>query len=111
MPEWVKEGEEPDARVRDEGAGVGRDGGLGLAGEKPAGEALDVAVRREREEKGKGKMKVVEKSLEDWLGEEEGSEETEEESEEEGSSEYEEVTDSEEEDDDGEAEKRGLVEK
>lgn len=80
---------------------------------------MDVAVREERgREKGKGKA-VVEKSLEDWLGEveeeggeedegesEEGSAETETEEEEE--SEYEEVTDSEEENGD-EGEKRGLV--
>ncbi|KAL8965337.1 MAG: hypothetical protein Q9197_006561 [Variospora fuerteventurae] len=122
LPDWVKEGEEPDPSVRDEAAG--REGGRGVVpsagGERPAAEALDVAVREERgREKGKGKA-VVEKSLEDWLGEveEEGGEEEDEgeseegsagtETEEEEESEYEEVTDSEEENGE-EGEKRGLV--
>lgn len=96
LPEWVQEGDEPDASLRDE-AGVGRDGG---GGGRPAGEALDTAVRVEKErEKGKGKM--VEKSLEDWLGEEvkKGASEAETETETEEESEYEEITESE---DDGE---------
>ncbi|KAL8719267.1 MAG: hypothetical protein Q9225_003697, partial [Loekoesia sp. 1 TL-2023] len=104
LPEWVKEGEEPDPRVRDEVGGGGKEDVL--KGERPAGEALDAAVRSE---KGKGKEKVVEKSLEDWLGEEEsGSEEEEGETEteeEEGESEYEEITESEGEDEGGERKK------
>lgn len=110
LPEWVKEGEEPGPSVRDEGRGREVVAGLG-GGERPAGEALDAALRSERQreeerERGKGKV-VVEKNLEDWLGEEEeesGSEEeeTETEEEEEGeSSEYEEITDSEDEGDEG----------
>ncbi|KAL8730686.1 MAG: hypothetical protein Q9166_003878 [cf. Caloplaca sp. 2 TL-2023] len=107
LPEWVKLGEKPDPRLRDE-AGAGKAGGGGVVGgEKPAGEVLDAAVRVEKERE-KGKGKVVEKSLEDWLGEEDGAdevsgEETETETEEE--SEYEEITDSEE-----EGEEKGLVE-
>ncbi|KAL8964475.1 MAG: hypothetical protein Q9183_004427, partial [Haloplaca sp. 2 TL-2023] len=121
LPDWVEEGEEPDPKLRDE-VGGRRDGSGGVVGgEKPATEALDAALSKEREAmKGKGKERVVEKSLEDWLGEE-GSEEEEteteteeEEEEEEGSTEYEEVTDSEEDEDVGEssvdAERRGLVE-
>ncbi|KAL8941246.1 MAG: hypothetical protein Q9216_002379, partial [Gyalolechia sp. 2 TL-2023] len=108
LPEWVKEGEEPDSSVRDDGAGTEVAAGLGGGGgERPAGEALDAALREERQrqrerEKEKGKGKVVEKNLEDWLGEgeeESGSEEEEDEEEtEEGegeSSEYEEITESE----------------
>ncbi|KAL8712955.1 MAG: hypothetical protein Q9220_002813 [cf. Caloplaca sp. 1 TL-2023] len=119
LPEWVSVGEEVDAGVRDEGgAGAGAGGvGGGKGGEKPAGEALDVAVKVEREGR-RGKEKT--KTLEDWLGEEEegegsSSEETETEEEEEGEgSEYEEVTDSEEEEEGGgesaeSAERRGLV--
>ncbi|KAL9583022.1 MAG: hypothetical protein Q9212_002949 [Teloschistes hypoglaucus] len=124
LPDWVSEHEAPDSSVRDEkGVGIGGGGG-GAGGERAAGEALDLALKVERErvgDKGKGKEKVVEKSLEDWLGEEKVEEEEgeesetdeEEEEEEEGSSEYEEVTDSEEEDDDDdgieEAERKGLV--
>ncbi|KAI4106766.1 MAG: hypothetical protein L6R37_001967 [Teloschistes peruensis] len=124
LPDWVSEHEAPDPSVRDE-KGISVGGGAG-GGERAAGEALDQALRVEKErivDKGKGKEKVVEKSLEDWLGEEkaeeveesETDEEEEGEEEEEGSSEYEEVTDSEEEDDDDdgveEAERKGLVEK
>lgn len=117
LPEWVKEGEEPDPRLRDEvGGGAGREGSSGVGGgggERPAGEALDAALRDERgKDKGKGKERVVEKSLEDWLGEEEEEEESEEGSEEETEeeSEYEEVAESEEEEEgEGEGERRGLV--
>ncbi|KAL9596472.1 MAG: hypothetical protein Q9219_005778 [cf. Caloplaca sp. 3 TL-2023] len=111
LPDWVKEGEEPDPRVRDEGGGGG--GALGVGGERPAGEALDAAVKSERD-KGKGKA-VAGKSLEEWLGEGEreeegeadGSEEEEEETEtetEEEESEYEEISESEEEDEEQEEE-------
>ncbi|KAL8772672.1 MAG: hypothetical protein Q9209_002333 [Squamulea sp. 1 TL-2023] len=112
LPDWVEEGQEPDPRLRDE-VGAGKDAGraIGVGGERPAGEALDAAVRVEKEresEKGKGKM--VEKSLEDWLGEEEKREESDEETETEEESEYEEITDSEEEEDvDEKAETKRLV--
>ncbi|KAI4254569.1 MAG: hypothetical protein LQ352_003008 [Teloschistes flavicans] len=116
LPDWVSEHEAPDPSVRDE-KGVGGGGG-GAGSERAAGEALDQALKVERERmgmKGKGKEKVVEKSLEDWLGAEENEEsetDGEGEEEEEASSEYEEVTDSEEdEDEDGEeeVERKGLV--
>ncbi|KAL8686474.1 MAG: hypothetical protein Q9218_007080 [Villophora microphyllina] len=118
LPEWVSEQDAPDPSVRDEkGVNVGG-GNAGV--ERAAGEALDQALRVERErtgEKGKGKEKIVEKSLEDWLGEDDGggeeesgeSETDEEEEEEEGSSEYEEITDSEE--DEHEDEREGLVDR
>ncbi|KAL8673957.1 MAG: hypothetical protein Q9168_001652 [Polycauliona sp. 1 TL-2023] len=103
LPEWVEEGQEPDSRLRDEVSGkVHAEGPRGGGVERPAGEALDAAVRGE---KGKGKGKAVEKSLEDWLGEEGKEEEEvsdeETEEEEEDESEYEEITESEEEDEEG----------
>ncbi|KAL8900389.1 MAG: hypothetical protein Q9207_005718 [Kuettlingeria erythrocarpa] len=122
LPEWVKLGEEPDPRLRDEVGGAGREGGSGVGGgARPAGEALEAALREQRgRDKGKGKEKAVEKSLEDWLGEEEvvddeeeesedgSEEESEEETEEE--SEYEEVTESEEEAQE-EGERKALVDR
>ncbi|KAL9039814.1 MAG: hypothetical protein Q9180_002305 [Flavoplaca navasiana] len=114
LPEWVEEGQEPDPKLRDE-VGVQNDhlGGVsGVGGDRPAGEALDAAVRGERaKEMEKGKGRMVEKSLEDWLGEEDEEEEEsdgEEDSEEE-ESEYEEITDSEEEEEDERAETKALV--
>ncbi|KAL8940921.1 MAG: hypothetical protein Q9211_002040, partial [Gyalolechia sp. 1 TL-2023] len=99
------EGEEPDPSVRDEGGGREV-----VAGMRPAGAALDAALRSEKQtqrDKGKGKV-VVEKNLEDWLGEEEeesgtgeGETESEEEEEEGESSEYEEISESEDEEDAG----------
>ena len=71
LPDWVKEGEEPDARLRDEGPAKE------VYGEKdvPAARQLDKAVER----KGLGKIGVggaKDKTLDDWLAEEEeGSEE------------------------------------
>ncbi|KAL8922979.1 MAG: hypothetical protein Q9172_003357 [Xanthocarpia lactea] len=116
LPEWVDEGQEPDQKLRDEvGAGKDAGGRGGFPGERPAGEALDAAVRVEKErEKGKGRM--VEKSLEDWLGEEEKEgekrEESDEETETEEESEYEEITESEEDEElDDKAETKGLVDK
>ncbi|CAL8578341.1 AP-3 complex subunit beta, variant 2 [Xanthoria parietina] len=122
LPAWVEEGQEPDPRLRDEG-GVGKDaGGVSSVGSgRPAGEALDAALREEKEkekERGKGKGRMVEKSLEDWLGEEEMEQEEEEEDgsgedeeTEEDESEYEEITDSEEEEGGGKMEAKGLVDK
>lgn len=109
LPEWVQEGEEPDPSMRDEGGG-GREAVVGTGGERPASDALDKALWEERqrgEGKGKGKVAVA-KNLEEWLGEEEeesGSSEEEEDEEEEeteeGSSEYEEITESEDEEGEG----------
>lgn len=71
LPEWVKEGEEPDAQLRDEG--IGKE----VYGEKkdvPAARELDNAV----EKKGLGKIGVggaKDKTLDDWLAEEDESEE------------------------------------
>ncbi|KAL8745252.1 MAG: hypothetical protein Q9190_002606 [Brigantiaea leucoxantha] len=123
LPEWVKEGEEPDARVRDDEVATEcierRGKEVTGGGIRPAGEILDEAVRREKkvvvvEESGKGKGKGKEKSLEDWLGEkeeegnnaEEESTETETESETGSGSEYEEMTD---EESGGEGERERLV--
>ena len=88
LPEWVKEGDEPDAHLRDEGLTKE------VYGEKkdvPAARELDNAV----EKKGLGKIGVgaaKDKTLDDWLAEkeeseEESTEESESESEEEGSEE------------------------
>ncbi|KAL8698211.1 MAG: hypothetical protein Q9224_001950 [Gallowayella concinna] len=103
LPEWVKEGEEPDAGVRDE-VGAGREV---AGGERPAGEALDKALRVERE-RDKGKGTVVGKSLEDWLDEEEKEGGSADETETDQSSEYEEITESEDEEE-NEDEGKGLV--
>ena len=122
LPEWVKEGEEPDPRLRDEEGG---DGGaaaaaaaLGKGGVVSAGQRLDEALRAESSyapAKGKavgggGVGGRKEKTLDDWLEEEsvdgssEGSEEEETETETEG--EYESESESEEEEED---EKAGLM--
>lgn len=114
LPEWVEEGQEPDPRLRDE-AGAGKEAaGVSSVGVgRPAGEALDAAVRGEKEkEREKGKGRMVEKSLEDWLGKEEREEDEsgeEEEETEEDESEYEEITESEEEEGDERVEAKGLV--
>ena len=66
LPDWVKEGEEPDAKLRDEGPAKE------VYGEKhvPAARELDKAVERN----GLGKIGVggaKDKTLDDWLAEEE----------------------------------------
>ncbi|KAF2152553.1 ARM repeat-containing protein [Myriangium duriaei CBS 260.36] len=107
LPEWVKEGEEPDPRLRE--ADDRRD--TGLEKKVAAGRMLDEAVKIDRVfDTAPGREK--EKTLEGWLAESEeeesseeesGSEETEsEESEEESSEEEDEETDDED-------ERRGLV--
>lgn len=108
LPEWVALGEEPDASLRDEGVGkeafVGKDS-------VPAARELDRAV----EKKGLGKVAGgKEKSLDDWLAEEElASEEEEEEGsteeETESSEEEEEETDEEESESEGSREGDRLV--
>lgn len=87
LPDWVKEGEEPDAKLRDEGSAKEV---YGDSKDVPAARELDRAV----EKKGLGGKIGVggakDKTLDDWLAEEEGSteeEETESGSEEEGSEE------------------------
>ena len=75
LPDWVKEGEEPDARLRDE---------IGGGGEKvsvvAAAASLDRAVeKKEADGKGVGEKSGggKERTLDDWLDEEETEEETE----------------------------------
>lgn len=93
LPEWVKEGEEPDAKLRDEGLAKE------VYGEKkdvPAARELDKAV----EKKGLGKIGVggsKDKTLDDWLAEEEESEEDSTDEERESGSESEEESSEEEE--------------
>ena len=91
LPEWVKEGKEPDAKLRDEA--LTKDA-YGDRKDVPAARELDKAV----EKKGLGKIGAgasKDKTLDDWLAEEEESEEgsteeeTESESEEESSEEEE----------------------
>lgn len=97
LPNWVKEGEEPDPKLRDDG------GGKEIYGERksvPAARELDKAVA----EKGLGKLAagLKDKSLDDWLDEEEASEE--------GSTEEETETESEGVDEDSESESEGEEE-
>lgn len=101
LPEWVKEGEEPDAKLRDEGPVKEV---YGERKDVPAARELDKAV----EKKGLGNLGVgggKDKTLDAWLAEEEESEEgsteeeTESESEEESSEEEESESEREEEGD------------
>ncbi|KAL6719284.1 AP-3 complex subunit beta [Lecanora helva] len=73
LPEWVPLGEEPDPRLRDEGAPGGSEAYAGgTKNAVPAAAELDRAV----EKKGLGKgIGGKEKSLDDWLDEEEEEEE------------------------------------
>ncbi len=71
LPEWVKEGEEPDAKLRSEGPVKEV---YGEEKDVPAARELDMAV----EKRGFGKIGVggaKDKTLDDWLAEEEESEE------------------------------------
>jgi AP-3 complex subunit beta len=92
LPDWVKEGEEPDARLRDE---VGEKAEYGAEKPKsvPASRRLDEAVREQglvgrvagvSKQKPKEGLEEKGKSLDDWLdeSEEEESGESEEDSEE-----------------------------
>lgn len=102
MPEWVREGEEPDPRVRDE---KGERVEYGERRSVPAGEKLDVA--REKSDAGAGGVGLgaKDKSLDDWLAEdegEEGSESGSEESEEESTGSEEGTEEESEEEDDSE---------
>ncbi len=85
LPDWVPLGEEPDSKLRDDGEGS-KDT-YSAQTSVPAARELDRAV----EKKGLGKVVGKEKSLDDWLAEEEEKEE----SGEEGSTEEEEETSSE----------------
>ena len=72
LPEWVKEGEEPDAKLRDE---------IGIGREKATTTAAAASLDRAIEKKGVGRGVVKksgsgkERTLDDWLDEEEESEE------------------------------------
>ena len=110
LPEWVKDGEEPDPKLRDEGLGKEA---YGDRKDVPAARELDRAV----EKKGLGKIGVggaKDKTLDDWLAEEEGSgegsteEETETETESESESE-EGSTEEEESESEGDEERDRLV--
>ena len=102
LPEWVKEGEEPDARLRDEAGGGGEKVSVAAAAA-----SLDRAVeRKEGGGRGVGEKSGVgkERTLDDWLDEEE---ETEEETETESG---EEETEEEEEEEESESESEGSQE-
>ena len=102
LPDWVKEGEEPDPRVRDE-AGKAE---YSSAREAPAAQEIDRGVA----ERGldKAGLSGKDRTLDDWLAEEERVEEeegsTEEETESEEDDEEEEEEEEEETDDDDEEE-------
>ena len=110
LPEWVKDGEEPDPQLRDEGLGKEV---YGERKDVPAARELDRAI----EKKGLGKIGVggaKDKTLDDWLAEEEesgeGSTEEETESESESESESEEgSTEEEESESEGDEEGDRLV--
>ena len=77
LPDWVKEGEEPDPKLRDE---TGTKAVYGEKRDVPAGEILDNALK-EKEKAVSNALGIgnKEKSLDDWLAEgEEESEESEE---------------------------------
>lgn len=95
LPEWVLEGEEPDPRLRDE---RGEKVEYGEKKNMPAGEKLVTAAR----EKGPVAGANRDKSLDDWLAEEEESESGSEEGTEEESSSSEEESEEEESEDDSE---------
>jgi hypothetical protein len=113
LPEWVKEGKEPDPRLRDEVGEKVEYVGPEKARMVPASRRLDEAVKEQRLATGvEGKQKQKEdkgKSLDDWLeeSEEEESGETGEESEEEEGSTEEESGSEEEEEGEGEERESG----
>jgi vesicle coat complex subunit len=112
LPPWVQEGREPDARLRDvEGAERYAGGEKRGPGFSPAADVLDAASARASPSSVGGGPKapkaangVGEKTLDDWLAEDEGEEGAEEEGEEEEEEEEEDEGESEEEDDEEEGE-------
>ncbi|KAF3483124.1 beta adaptin [Arthroderma uncinatum] len=112
LPDWVKPGQEPDPKLRDDESGK-PSAGFGEKINATAGERLDKALQEHNVASGKGtvngRIGNVPKnmSLDDWLAEEEEEDEYEED--EEGETEEEEETDEddeeeEEEDEEGESE-------
>jgi AP-3 complex subunit beta len=108
VPEWVRDGEEPDPRLRDEGGvsttTVGTSRAVTAGGQRMEGGGEAAKAMTGRKANG-----VQHKTLDDWLDEDDGAqagvdeatESEDDEDDEEESSEYEEVTDSEEEIDEG----------
>ena len=111
LPDWVKSGDEPDPKLRDE---LGIKGDYGEKKVISAGEKLDSALREQgavAKANGTGSART-EKTLDDWLAEEEeeeGSEESEESTEDEGSEEESEEETEEETDSENEQEGDRLV--
>lgn len=113
VPAWVKEGEEPDVRLRDS---EGIAGAIVNRSAVPAGEKLDSAMRSDSGRGGAAAGKpngLKEKTLDDWLAEDEKvvgddseEEETDEESEEESEEEETSEEESEEDSDEGGAKER-----
>ena len=102
LPDWVKDGDEPDPKLRAE---TGAKTPYGEKRDVPAGEKLDTALKEKGiETKPNGLERGKEKTLDDWLAEEdedseesEGSTESEDEESEEEESEVEGETESEDE--------------
>lgn len=109
LPAWVQPGQEPDPRLRETEALPSSVSGKRVV---PAAESLDAAVRAAPVGKMAGSMgeAVGEKTLDDWLAEDDGaeeeSEEEEDEEEEESEEEESEEEESEEEDEESEDENR-----
>ncbi|KAK7543325.1 adaptin N terminal region-domain-containing protein [Phyllosticta citricarpa] len=112
LPEWVREGDEPDASLRDE-AGVAREFAYGAPKERvvPASEQLDRAAKESGfgvGSFGAGGVDQLngakEKTLDDWLAEDEDDEEEESEEETESEETDEETDDDEEEEEEEEDE-------
>ena len=101
IPDWVKEGQEPDPKLRDAADGEGKGGEYVSPKALSAGQKLDEALQADA---GRANDVGKEKSLDAWLDEEEETE-TEEESEEETGSEEESEYETESEED----ETAGLV--
>ncbi|KAK4988377.1 AP-3 complex subunit beta [Elasticomyces elasticus] len=103
FPDWVEEGQEPDARLRDDSEAAKAEHGLKAV--VPAGKKLDDALAGDAVYGSKldGKLSVKEKTLDDWLAEDEteSEEETDESEEEDEESEEDEETDESESDDAG----------
>lgn len=75
LPDWVKEGDEPDPKLRAE---VGAKTPYNEKRDVPAGEKLDTALKEKGiEAKSNGLEKGKDKTLDDWLAEEDESDESE----------------------------------
>ena len=106
LPDWVKDGEEPDPKLRDE---IDVKAAYSSTQNAPAGDMLDSALR-ERGDKFPARAINKDKTLDDWLAEGEGgNEESEESTEEEETDESEEEESEEESDDENTNEDDRLV--